>query len=347
MAPLSEPVSNAERTPEHVPKVSIVLTGRNDDHGADFRSRFFRTLRFNHQELTSRGIAHEFLFVEWAPLGDRPRLVDLIFDAIPELDPGVCSWYIVDSHYQDALSHNPRLVYLEFIAKNVGVRRAAGHFVLTSNCDVFFGRRVLDALQGADLKSGVVYRAARHDLRATMGEGALGWNELEDPRNLEGEPRTLKPPFMGGGTGDFLLLDRRTFHEIRGFNEVYRAARIGIDRNFIVKALSSGLPIEDIGGPVYHVNHAGSFRLAAPAYVGREAEAPWGDRRWHSGGVIYVNPPTWGLAKAPVTQVGPRQWYVAFRWDAVPPLVDLKAIVLPVSRLGGPSPGVYKSVSRS
>ena len=95
---------------------------------------------------------------------------------------------------------------------------------------------------------------------------------------------------VGSGTGDFVLLERASFHEIRGFNEVYRVARIGIDRNVIVKALASGFEIRDIGGPVYHQNHEGSYRLNPKAYEGRETEAPWGDRRWHSSGVSYVNP---------------------------------------------------------
>jgi hypothetical protein len=61
--------------------------------------------------------------------------------------------------------------------------------------------------------------------------------------------------------------------------------------------------------------------------------------------VIYVNPPTWGLSQAPVRQEGERRWRLDFSWDAVPPLVDLKRIVLPAARLGGPVPGRY--VSRS
>jgi hypothetical protein len=327
------------------PTLSVVLTGRNDDYGAGFRARFFRTLRFNHRELSSRGVAYELVFVEWAPPEDHPRLVDLVFDAIPELDPSRCRWFVVDPQYQNALSLNPRLVYLEFMAKNVGVRRAAGRFVLTSNCDVYLGRVVLDVIGRGDLKSGIVYRAARHDLAEAIGNGNPDWPELENPVNLDRPARPLRRPFMGGGTGDFLLLDRDTYHEMRGFNEVYRAARIGIDRNFIVKALSMGLPIEDIGGPVYHVNHAGSYRLSVNDYAGRESEAPWGDRRWHSRGVVYVNSPDWGLAKAPTVPFAPCVTYLDFSWDAVPPVADLKRIVIPASRLGGPIPGLY--VSRS
>ena len=105
------------------------------------------------------------------------------------------------------------------------------------------------------------------------------WDLLEDPRNLAGPAHVLKP-YMGSATGDFAMLDRESFHEIRGFNEVYRVARIGIDRNILVKVLSAGFTIADIGGPVYHENHEGSYRLNLVPMPGVN-EAPWGDRRWH------------------------------------------------------------------
>lgn len=324
----------------HAPLVSIVLTGRNDGYGGDFVDRFFRTLRFNHRQLLARGIEYELVFVEWAPPSDAPLLIQRLLDAVPDVGPDRCAWYVVDSQYQQALSLNPRLEYLEFLAKNVGVRRARGRFVLTSNCDVFLGRRVLDALQEGSVRPGVLYRAPRHDITLPDGCGDIDFSILEDPAILAGPAHRLKPPFMGSATGDFVLLDRDSFHRIRGFNEVYRVARIGIDRNLIVKALSSGIAVEDIGGPVYHVNHEGSYRLNPAAYAGREGEAPWGDRRWHSGGVSYVNPPTWGLADAPVRRTGP-YWHVGFSWDPVPPLVDLRGIVTPVARLGQPTPGQY------
>jgi hypothetical protein len=323
------------------PALSLVLTGRNDGYGGDFLARFFRSFRFNHQQMVLRGIAHELVFVEWAPPHGAALIRDRIFDAIPELDPSVCSWYVVDPRYQEELSLNPRLEYLEFPAKNVGVRRARGRFVLTSNCDVCFGRQIFDALAGNTLEPRVLYRAPRHDLTLPAERPPLDWSVLEDPRNLAGPAHVLKPPYMGSATGDFVLLDRDSFHEIGGFNEVYRVARIGVDRNILVKALSSGLRIADIGGPVYHENHEGSYRLNPTAYAGRETEAPWGDRRWHSGGVSYVNPSTWGLSDAPVRAIGDRTWYLDFSWEAVPPLVDLQRIVLPVARAGSPLPGHY------
>jgi hypothetical protein len=323
------------------PFLSIVLTGRNDHYGGDFAARFFRSLQFNHEQLTARAIAHEIVFVEWAAPPDRPLLFDELARKLPTLDRRVCSWYVVDPEYQSALSLNPRLEYLEFLAKNVGVRRALGRFVLTSNCDVYLGRRVLDAMQNRELEPRVLYRAPRHDLNLPEDVDGVSWAVLEDPRNLAGPAHVLKRPYMGSGTGDFVLLDRESFHEIRGFNEVYRVARIGIDRNVIVKALASGVEVRDIGGPVYHQNHEGSYRLNPKAYEGREAEAPWGDRRWHSNGVSYANPSTWGLAKAPAKPIAERCWYLDFSWDAVPPLVDLRRILVPAARSGLPTPGQY------
>jgi hypothetical protein len=318
--------------PAAQPYVSIVLTGRNDGYGGDFLDRFFRTLRFNHQQLAARAVPHEIVFVEWAPPRDTPQLAETVFNAVPELDPGVCSWYVVDPLYQQTLSLNPRLAYLEFIAKNVGVRRARGRFVLTTNCDVYLGRHVLARLADGTLNGGTLYRAPRHDLKIGLDQSSLGWELLEDPRNLELPPRALKPPFMSGGTGDFILLDSATWQSLRGFNEVYRVARFGIDHNFLVKALSNGVCIEDIGGPVYHVNHVGSYRTTTALYAGREHQAPWGNKRWHSRGVVYENPPTWGLRDAPTCQERPGCWRLEFSFDAVPRLVDLRRIVLPVAR---------------
>jgi len=323
--------------------ISIVLTGRNDGHGGDFLGRLIRTLRFNHRQLADRAIAHEIVFVEWAPPRDRPRLFDLLLAAVPELDRSICTCYEVDERYQQELALHPSLAYLEFVAKNVGVRRARGRFVLTTNCDVFLGRAILDLFQRGSLNPEVVYRAPRHDVDLGDGSGHVDWTTLEDPRILTRPVRALKPPFFSGGTGDFILLDRESFHRVRGFNEVYRVARFGIDRNFLVKVLSSGLTIEDIGGPVYHMTHEGSFRDNRYTYAGRQDEAHWGKTRWHARGVTYMNPSSWGLADAPITPAGAHRSILGFSWSAVPPLVDLRRVVLPVARLGKPFPGEYVS----
>jgi hypothetical protein len=314
------------------------VTGRNDGYGV--RDRLLDTLRFNHRELMSRGISYEYVLTEWAPDPRWPLLADLIAEAIPETN-GLVTSYIVDPAYHDTLSMNPRLPYMDYLAKNVSIRRARGCFILATNVDIYIGRQALDALGSSELRPRTVYRAVRRDLKLGAEHSNPTWDVLEDPRNLESPPRPLKMPLMLGGSGDFVMLDRDTCHELQGYNEVYRLARVGVDANFLVKAYSSGLEFADIGGPVYHVNHVGSYRLSSGAYKGREAEAPWGDRRWRYHGIVYDNPPTWGLRDAPMTDLGRGRWRIEFTWKAVPPLVDLKRIVLPVDRVGRPQPRRY------
>ena len=113
---------------------------------------------------------------------------------------------------------------------------------------------------------------------------------------------------------------------------MYRAARSGIDLNFLVKAYGSGVPIADLGTPVYHVNHIGSMRISKSLYEAEPADSPWGNLRWHSRHVVYNNPDGWGLCNAPEHESSKGVRLLVFDPYAVPPLVALRRIVLPARR---------------
>jgi hypothetical protein len=310
------------------PYVSILFTGRNDAYGGDFVGRFLATLRFNHRELAARGIAHEFVLVEWAPVPGAPLLIDLVDEHGPASGALALRSIVVDPAYHEAVTLNPRIAYDEYVAKNVGLRRCRGEYVISTNCDIFFGRQILERLEARRLEPATVYRAPRWDLKPVTALERVDWAHLDDPANLVHPLRRLKPPLYSGGAGDFTALDRASFHRLGGFNEIYRLVRVGIDGNLIIHALSSGLSIAPIGGPIYHVSHAGSFRLMRESYIGREADAHYGDERWPADTVVYRNPPEWGLVNAPAREIGSRRTYLDFTWDAVPPLVNLAGVVL-------------------
>ena len=320
------------------PYLSIVLTGRNDGLGGDFNERLFRTLEFNHAQLSTRGIPHEFVFVEWRPVSGVPWLAEVLGDRYRALVPGTLRSFVVDGAYHDALSLNPRLQFQEFVAKNVGIRRSRGAFVLTTNTDIMLSRGVLDALEQRTMQPRVLYRAERVDLRKDLDGQRTDWRLLEDERNHEHVNR-IKPPVYSNAAGDFLLLDRESYLELRGFNEVYRVAKIHVDRNFCLKALSSGLTLTPLDAPVYHLGH-GTFNDQAARFVDRPAEAPWGDRRWR-GAVLYDNDGDWGLWRAPLRRMRDGLDRLEFTWAAVPPAVSLRRVVLPVAR---PTVGVSTGV---
>ena len=322
---------------EPPPFLSIVVTGRNDGYGGDFNARYVRALHFNHDRLVEHDISHELVFVEWNPVPDEPLLAELLAAEFPGPARPVNVSYVVDRRYHDALTLNPHLKFLDYVAKNVGIRRARGSFILVTNLDVLLGRHVIEVIASRQLEQRTVYRAARVDIKLGVDPGHIDWTFVEDERNYARRP-VLKPPLYQGATGDFVLLDRGSMHAVRGFNEVYRLARAGVDYNFLVKAYASGFAIVDIGGPVYHPNHPGSFRLSKELFSNSPAESHFGDYRWHSRDVVYHNPDAWGLGAAPIRPCGQEMFRLEFDWSAVPPLIDLRGVVLPGDRVGQTRP---------
>jgi hypothetical protein len=310
------------------PTLSIVITGRHDNYGGDFNERLFNALNFNLARLREAGVACEVVLVEWNPVKGRAFLCELVGQQVPMAAGESLARIVVAPEYHQAMTQNPRLEYLEYVAKNVGIRRARAPWILVTNTDVLLGRAVIAAIAGG-LAAGTLYRAPRYDIKLGADQSRLSWEALEQPQNHVRQP-VLRPPLYSGGSGDFALGDRAMMHEMRGYNEVYRAARVGIDLNFLVKAHGAGYPIADIGGPVYHINHVGSLRISKAMFRDNPTDSPWGDMRWHSRTVVYNNGDGWGLGSAPARLLADGITYLDFDWAAVPPIVELRRLVLPL-----------------
>lgn len=271
------------------PLLSIVLVGRNDDFGGDFNGRMFAAAEFNHRNLEAAGITHEYVLVEWNPLPGKPYLATLVGDKLPWWH----SRYVVDPKWHERLSVNPKLVFMEFFAKNVGIQRARGRFVLSTNTDIWLSREVLRALPR--LREGILYRCARVDLKREVGYASMTHEILEHPESFL-RTNVLSPGYYSNASGDFLLLDAGTYRVLRGFNEVFRDAKIHKDSNFCVHARHRGVPVEVLG-QIYHLDHESSWNNVMQTYLDNPAESHVGrpDWNWESS---YENAPEWGLADA-------------------------------------------------
>ena len=311
------------------PYLSIIITGRNDNFGGDFNTRLQRALEFNHAHLAARNIPHEFVLVEWRPVPNKPWLAEVLADQYRELVPDTLVSYVTDLDYHEAYSLNPKLQFQEFIAKNIGIRRCHGEFILTTNTDIYLSRGVLDVLERRGLEPGVLYRSIRVDLKDNIDCDRMEWSVLEDERNYD-TINEIQPPLYTNASGDFLLLDFDNYQRLRGFNEVYRPAKVHMDSNFCLKAYSAGLPLTPLDSPVYHVGR-GTLNSQVKLYSDKPGDAPWGDRRWKHG-VIYDNDDNWGLWNAPMRTVRPGVHFLEFSWAVVPPLVSLRRVLLPAAR---------------
>lgn len=275
------------------PRLSLVLTGRNDDHGGDFAARLFRAADHNRRLLAAAGIDFEYVWVEWNPVAGKPLLADEVVARIPEARA-----YVAGPEIHQAYCSNPHMTIMEFIAKNAGIRRAAGEWVLTTNADILLDRPIVQCM--AALRhpgAATIHRAVRHDLAPGAGPA-----DLTNPSKRVATFHTT-PPYHGEASGDFLLASNRVYHALRGFNETIRYAKLHKDTQFCAHAVKLGFQI-DVIGEVFHLYHANSW-MNFPSDQRERADAPWGRPYNYLANLPYLNPPRWGLVdfeNAPISE---------------------------------------------
>jgi hypothetical protein len=153
-------------TDGHVPYLSVVVTTRNDDHGGDplKRLRAFVNTFDAHCRLT--GLDAEVIVVEWNPPVDRARVQTLL--RLPERHACVYRFIEVPRELHQRLRYADVLPLFQMIAKNVGIRRARGRFVLATNIDIIFSSELVAFLGCRQLQTGVLYRVDRHDIEPAL-----------------------------------------------------------------------------------------------------------------------------------------------------------------------------------
>ena len=144
------------------PYLSVVVTTRNDDHGGHLLRRTQTFVNALVAQLKRFELPAELIVVEWNPPGDRPPLRDAL------------RWPSLPSHASVRLIQVPPAVHSSYrnaqtlplyqmIAKNVGIRRAKGQFVLATNIDILFSDELMAFLAQRSLSVGSMYRIDRHD----------------------------------------------------------------------------------------------------------------------------------------------------------------------------------------
>src|SRR5262245_24773608 len=140
------------------PYLSIIITARNDNHAGDFLTRISTLVRGLGRQAKKHPGLFELIVVEWNPPSDRPSLAEAVswpssFDLRIVTIPN-------DVHQR--ITRDPRMSFIEFIGKNVGLRRARGEFALTTNADVVFSDELMRKLATRTLERDVFYRTDRY-----------------------------------------------------------------------------------------------------------------------------------------------------------------------------------------
>jgi hypothetical protein len=270
--------------PRRTPRLSLVVAGRNDDYGKDFRERLFRTSLHNSALLEAAGIDFEYVLAEWNPLPDRPLLSDEFVERVPN-----ARTVVIPPAVHQEYSLNPGMPFHEMAAKNAALRRARGEFVIVTNADILFSEGLVHRIATGQFAADTLYRAHRIDVKPE-----LAWDEMKNPLNqLPSGEGLLPPPLYLGAGGDFCLASRDLWHSLRGFNEAVRFSTRAKDWQFFLSALAQGVNIEFIGD-VYHLDHEGGFRNTESSQLSSEVVhfGKWWDIEF---GLPVFNSTSWGF----------------------------------------------------
>jgi hypothetical protein len=145
------------------PYISVVATARNDDHGGNLLGRMQVFVDAWINQAKRHNLSSELIIVEWNPPAGRERLAKAL--RWPG-DTGPCEVRIIEvapevhARYRRAAA----LPLYQMIAKNVGIRRARGQFILATNIDVVFSGEMVRFLASRRLERGRMYRIDRHDV---------------------------------------------------------------------------------------------------------------------------------------------------------------------------------------
>ncbi|MCS7162228.1 MAG: hypothetical protein NZ958_02705 [Bacteroidia bacterium] len=148
------------------PYLSVVCVSRNDNYGEHLIERLNAFLRYLSYFCNKYEIPSELVLVEWNPPPDQKPLREVI-----HWPPDRETKYLrrrlirVPPELHEAIKGVSNRPLFEFMGKNVGIRRAAGQFILCTNQDNLFSEEVFRRIAQFNLKESTFYRLDRLDVR--------------------------------------------------------------------------------------------------------------------------------------------------------------------------------------
>ncbi|MDQ2974279.1 MAG: hypothetical protein M3R69_02565 [Acidobacteriota bacterium] len=273
--------------------LSIVATARNDDHGGNLLGRMQLFVSGLLEQCRRHQLNAELILVEWNPPEDKPRLSEALSWPV---DNGPCSVRIIEvsPEIHARFKYSDRLPLFQMLAKNAGVRRARGQFVLATNIDILFSDELIHFLSSGRLRQNRMYRINRYDVKSDVPTSAsieaqlaycrdnlLRINDRNGTKNLitghhhavydpagsrswlqekiselKGAEVTERTRLHTNGCGDFTLMSRARWFELRGYPE-FEMYCMHLDSLLCHAAHHNGAREQVLDDPmrIYHIEH--------------------------------------------------------------------------------------------
>lgn len=227
--------------------ISIITTGRDDNHGENFLGRLYMSITKNIELFHQLGIDYEYIVVEWNPINNplyKNEKFSSLFTTSNHKD------IIVTQSVSEAEGLSSTVFY-EYFAKNVGVKNAKYENILLLNSDIIVSKECGEnikqlCLNGLDKNK--FYRARyREQLNPDLTSILT-----EDCHN----PHLPDHVICGYYSGDFLLIDKTTFPGYDETNPNHRTTyQTAMDGEILWNLHKNGVTLEFIESKYSHINH--------------------------------------------------------------------------------------------
>lgn len=268
------------------PFLSFVVTARNDDYGGNFLRRFQIFINALLYLVEKYFLPVEIIIVEWNPPPNEKNLAEVLIWP-KSLKYGQVRFIEVPNEVHKNFPNSDKIPLFEYIAKNVGIRRAKGEYVLATNPDLIFSQELIKFLATKELSTGCFYRLDRYDVEKEIPLDISIEEQLEFCKKNWTGICTFKGSFTRGhwwqnlliyfynlafrlkgrligdfrykiytaASGDFFLMANHYWQKFRAYPEL--ATSSFIDGYICFQAASSGLNqvILDRAKRIYHQEH--------------------------------------------------------------------------------------------
>ena len=153
--------------PSNEPYLSVVCASRNDDHGGDPLTRTQIFVNCLARQCEALQLPTELIIVDWNPVAGRPGLAGVL--QLPE-GSSFCTAKVVTvpTELHRRFKYSEKFPFLQMVAKNVGIRRARGKFVVATNIDIIFSAELMAFIAKQRLDPTKMYRVDRYDIKAGL-----------------------------------------------------------------------------------------------------------------------------------------------------------------------------------
>lgn len=240
---------------------SIIVALRDDDHGGKFLERVQLFTDNLFRQVKQFGIEGELIFVDWnsptKPTEKQSWAQRIKWKTpVKGFDVRVIS---VPPRIHNTLAGSDSLQFFQMIAKNVGAVRARGDYILFTNPDILLEDKLIEQFTRIEFSERAYYRAVRHDLDMTPSPADLtALSRFGDEHvtiahfgcNQQG---SFAPAFTNA-CGDFTLLHRELYDQLRGYPEVAMFS-LHLDSVLCKQAYDMGVREEILTGRAFHMPH--------------------------------------------------------------------------------------------